>query len=149
MTAMTATTGGSSDPDDAALLAALDLAQAEAWHALAELTESFRLQPHVDDDCVWSGGHPRYGARVDAARRRLSEVGAVTALYPWMRAERPSLGADGQLGPAEAVRLATTIIRAERFGDGMIASALDEGILQAVIAPLSSWYDDRHGPRQR
>ncbi|MBR7829472.1 hypothetical protein KDK95_24415 [Actinospica sp. MGRD01-02] len=148
MTAMTAAAEGS-DPDDATLLAALDLVQAEAWHALAGLAESFRLQPHLDDDCVWSGGYPQYGARVDAACRRLSEVGAVTPLYPWMRAERPSLGADGQLSPADAVRLATTIIRGERFGDGMIASALDEGILQAVIASLASWYDDRHEAQQR
>lgn len=137
---MTAMTEGAGDPDDAALLAALDLTQAEAWHALAELDGAFSLQPHADDDCVWSGGYPRYGARVDAARRRLIEVGAVTPLYPWMRAKAPSPGADGRLSPADAVRLATTIIRGERFGDGMIENAVNQGILQAVIASLSSWY---------
>lgn len=128
-----------SDPDDATLLAGLDITQTEAWRALMQLDRDFRDRPHLDDDCVWSSV-PDYGARVEAACRRLAEVGAVTPKYPWTRQEPPSLGADGRLEPADAVRLATTIIRSERFGYGQIERALNAGGLQAVVASLSSWY---------
>jgi hypothetical protein len=127
------------NPDDATLLAVLDTTQVEAWRALTELDRDFRDQPHVDDDCVWSSV-PNYSARVEAACRRLYEVGAVTPLYQWMRHVPPSLAADGQVNPADAVRLATTIVRSERFGYGRIETALKAGGLQAVVASLSSWY---------
>jgi Family of unknown function (DUF6508) len=44
---------------------------------------------------------------------------------------------------ADAVRLATTIIRSERFGDGNIGAAVNTGALQAVVAALAAWYRDR------
>jgi hypothetical protein len=132
-----------SNPDDATLLAALDITQTEAWHALTELDHDFRDRPHADDDCVWSAV-PTYGARVEAACRRLYEVGAVTPLYEWTRHTPPTLDADGNVSPADAIRLATVIIRSERFGYGRIESALNAGGLQAVVASLSSWYQGRH-----
>jgi hypothetical protein len=127
------------DPDDVTLLSALNTTQAEAWYALMDLDQDFRDQPHADDDCVWSSV-PNYGARVEAAIRRLYEVGAVTPIYHWTRHKASVLGTDGQISPADAVRLATTIIRSERFGYGQIERALDAGRFQAVIASLSSWY---------
>lgn len=45
--------------------------------------------------------------------------------------------------PANAVRLATAIVRGERFCYGNMKQALDEGMLQAVIASLADWYRDR------
>jgi Family of unknown function (DUF6508) len=127
------------NPDDATLLTTLDITRTEAWHALIELDQDFRDHPHLDDDCVWSAV-PNYGARVEAACRRLYEVGAVTPTYHWTRHRPPLLGADGQVNPADAVRLATTIIRSERFGYGRIEVAMKAGRLQAVVASLSSWY---------
>ncbi len=137
------------DPDDATLLAALDTKQTEAWHALMELDQDFRHQPHADDDCVWSSHYPQYGARIEAACRRLAEVGAVTPMYHWMRRNPPSPAADGRVSPADAIRLATTIIRSERFGDGQIQAAVDAGVLQAVVASLTSWHQAqrKHDPR--
>jgi len=44
---------------------------------------------------------------------------------------------------ADAVRLATTIIRSERFGDGNIGAAVNTGALQAVVAALAAWYRNR------
>jgi hypothetical protein len=44
----------------------------------------------------------------------------------------------GAFSAADAVRLATTITRSERFGDGNIGA----GVLQAVIATLAAWYRD-------
>jgi hypothetical protein len=127
------------NPDDTTLLAKLNTTQTEAWQALIELDQDFRDQPHADDDCVWSAV-PNYGARVQAACRRLYEVGAVAFAYNWPGHKAPSVGADGEMNPADAVRLATTIIRSERFGYGQIEVAMKTGRLQAVVAALSSWY---------
>ena len=136
------------NPDDATLVMALDPKQAGAWHALVELDEGFRARPHADNDCVWperSGQvpYPDYSARVRAAWKLLQEVGAVTAVYQWMQQQPPALDAKGKVSAADAVRLATTIIRSERFGDGNIGAAVNSGVLQAVVAALAAWYRDR------
>ncbi|NUP50338.1 MAG: hypothetical protein HOW97_23970 [Catenulispora sp.] len=133
------------DPDDATLIAALDVERSDAWRALMELDEDFRNRPHAPDDCVWQERYPQYGARVETARRLLVELGAVTPLYHWMQRKPPVLGADGTVSPADAVRLATTVIRSERFGDGNIAGALTAGILQATVAALAGWYREQAG----
>ena len=127
------------DPDDATLLAALHTERDDVWRALIELDEDFRERPQLDDDCVRLPHYPEYGARIQAACRLLGEVGAVTPAYQWMRQDPPALGADGKLDPADAVRLATRVVRSERFGDGNIEAAVNTGILQAVIAALVTW----------
>ena len=78
------------NPDDATLVKALDLKQADSWRALMELGEDFRARPHADDDCVWPERpgqvpYPDYGARVQSACRLLPEIGAVTPRYHWMQ----------------------------------------------------------------
>ena len=125
--------------DDATLLAALRTERDDVWRALIELDEDFRERSQVDDDCVWLPHYPEYGARIQAACRLLVEVGAVTPAYQWMRRDPPALGADGKVGPADAVRLATRVVRSERFGYGNIEAAVNAGILQAVIAALVTW----------
>ncbi len=47
------------------------------------------------------------------------------------------------LSPADAIRLATTIVRGERFGDGHIAQAVERGTLQAILASLAAWRRER------
>jgi hypothetical protein len=136
------------NPDDAALVMALDCTQASAWRALVELDEDFRARPHAEDDCVWperpgQAPYPDYSPRVQESRRALAEVGAVTPSYHWMQHKPPAAGPGGKLSAADAVRLATTIIRSERFGDGNIGAAVDAGVLQAVIAALADWYQGR------
>jgi uncharacterized protein DUF6508 len=136
------------NPDDATLVMALDPKQADAWRALVELDEDFLARPHAGDDCVWPERpgqvpYPDYGARVRAACTLLREVGAVTPAYHWMQQQPPALDAEGKVSAADAVRLATTIIRSERFGDGNIGAAVDTGVLQAVVAALAAWYRDR------
>ena len=83
--------------------------------------------------------YPDYGARVERACTALSEVGAVTPAYHWMQHGPPAVGPDGQVSVADAVRLATTIVRSERFGDGNIGAAVGNGSLQAVVAALAAW----------
>ena len=138
------------NPDDATLVMALDRKQTDAWRALAELDEDFRIRPHAEDDCVWPERpgqvpYPDYGPRVEAARTLLAQVGAVTPSYHWMQQQPPALDPAGKLSAADAVRLATTIIRSERFGDGNIGAAVDAGVLQAVLAAQTAWYRDRLG----
>ena len=136
------------NPDDAALLAALDTTRTDAWRALAELDRDFRARPHADDDCVWPERpgqmpYPDYSVRVETARRLLADVGAVTPAYQWTQQPTPVLGPDGSVSAADAVRLATRIVRSERFGDGNIGAAVEAGVLQAVIAALAAWYAER------
>lgn len=136
------------NPDDATLLMALDLEQTDAWRALVVLDDDFRGRPHADDDCVWperpgQAPYPDYSSRVQEASKLLAEVGAVTPLYHWMQQQPPAFDRERSLSAADAVRLATTIIRSERFGDGNIGAAADAGVLQAVIAALATWYRDR------
>ncbi len=126
------------------LVAGLHREKADAWQTLAEIDADFRVRPHAEDDCVWPDrpGHvpyPDYGARIERARTALSEVGAVTPAYHWMQHRPPTVGPDGQVGVADAIRLATTIVRAERFGDGNIGAAVANGTLQAVVAALAAW----------
>jgi Family of unknown function (DUF6508) len=138
------------NPDDATLVMVLDPQQTDAWRALVELDEDFRARPHADHDCVWPERpgqmpYPDYSARVQAAWKLLQEVGAVTPVYHWMQQQPPALDAEGKVNAADAVRLATTIIRSERFGDGNIGAAVNTGVLQAVVAALAAWYRDRLG----
>ena len=103
---------------------------------------------HADDDCAWPERpgqlpYPDDGARVQAARNLLQAVGAVTPVYHWMQQQPPALDAAGKVSAADAVRLATTVIRSERFGDGNIGAAMNTGVLQAVVAALAAWYRDR------
>ncbi|MEE1941014.1 DUF6508 domain-containing protein [Streptomyces sp. TRM 70361] len=145
------------DPDDAVLLAQLDTTpgRADAWERLLAAADEFASRPHVEDDVRWemprrqpdgsmSFGYPVYGERVERARRALSEVGAVTPAYHWTRYVPPRLPDDGSPpSPADAMRLATHIVRGERFGDGHIGKALEHGTLQAALASLAAWYRDR------
>ena len=139
---------GDGRPDDATLVMALDLKKTSAWRALVELDAEFQVRPHADDDCVWPERpgrvpYPDYSSRVEESRALLTEVGAVTPSYHWMQQRPPALEPGGKLSAADAVRLATTIIRSERFGDGNIGAAVEAGVLQAVLAALAAWYRDR------
>ena len=136
------------NPDDAALVAALDTKRTNAWRAILELDEDFRARPHAQDDCVWSERpgqvpYPDYSARVQAACRLLAEVGAIAPIYNWTQQQPPSLGPEGKVSAADAIRIATTIIRSERFSDGNIGEAVDAGVLQALVAALATWYRGR------
>jgi hypothetical protein len=133
------------NPDDTTLIAALNTDRTDAWRELARLDQEIRDRPHADDDCVWSTQYPQYGARVEAACRLLAEVGAVTPLYHWNKRRPPALDDNGAVSPADAIRLATAIVRSERFGYGSIEGAMSSGLLQAVVAALATWHQEQTG----
>lgn len=147
----------SRDPGDDALLAQLatDPSRAEAWRQLALLADDFASSPQVANDVRPRQGPSRadgvvvnlgfsYSRRVEQARVALAEVRAVTPAYPWMDHRPPAVPDDGSpLAPADAVRLATRIVRGERFSDGTIAQAVENGTLQAVLTSLAAWHAAR------
>lgn len=133
------------NPSNAKLLASLDVERSDSWRALLRLDEDFRQRPQADDDCVWLPHYPQYGARVDEACRVLVQVRAVSPKYAWTRFGPLAYDEDVKLTPADAIRLATAIVRGERFCYGNIKAAMDEGMLQAVIGSLADWYRDRQG----
>lgn len=48
---------------------------------------------------------------------------------------------------ADAARLATTFVRRERFCDGTIQKALENGALPAILARLRRWFETEHPGR--
>ena len=142
-----------SDPGDSTLLAQLDTTaeRADAWRRLMAVANEFAALPHAEGDFGWTPategpdgvitvGYPVYGERVERARRALVEVGAVTPAYSWMEQPPPAVPDDDALPPADAIRLATATVRGERFCDGYIGHAVEQGTLQAILTSLSTWY---------
>ncbi|MFF5981694.1 DUF6508 domain-containing protein [Streptomyces olindensis] len=136
--------------DDQRLLAQLDRADAEAWR---ELAEAFDALTDEDRDVEWGGGQksptgaihvpfPKYSKGVFRAVDALRGVGAVTPEHRWMDNPVPTLPREGGLRPADAVRVATAVVRGEKFCDGTIDNALKSGLLDAVADSLRAWYTD-------
>lgn len=154
---MNVSSHGNGVNENAALIAQLDTGPecADAWHRLTAAAEEFATRPHAEDDAHWQRGtsradgvvtvgHPVYGPRVQRACQALSEVGAVTPAYHWTQHRPPALPEDGSpLAPADAIRLATTLIRGEPYCDGTLAQAVEHGTLQAVLASLADWHRNR------
>ncbi|MEU7104626.1 DUF6508 domain-containing protein [Streptomyces stramineus] len=143
---------GLGDPDDWLLLAQLR-DDHEAWRSLREAAAAL-----TDEDRTvrWGGGgqqpdgthltrHPVYGERLRRAVGALSAVGAVTPRYRWMDHPVPVPGPDGRLSATDAVRAATALVRGERFCDGTIADAAGSGLLDATLAALLAWHEERAG----
>lgn len=143
-----------SDPGDSVLLAQLDTTAEQAWGRLITVAGEFAALSHAEGDFGWSSakeqpdgvimmGYPKYGERVERACSALAEVGAVTPAYPWMQQPSPAIPDDGLLSAANAIRLATAMVRGERFCDGTVGQAVEKGTLQAILTSLSSWYGNR------
>jgi O-acetyl-ADP-ribose deacetylase (regulator of RNase III) len=148
--------GSTSGPGDSTLLAQLDTTAegADAWRRLVAVADEFAALPHAEGDFRWTPaterpngvitmGYPIYGERVQRARRALAEVGAVTPAYPWIDQSPLAVPDDGVLPPADAIRIATATVRGERFCDGTIGQAVEQGALQAVLTSLATWYGTR------
>jgi hypothetical protein len=88
-----------------------------------------------------------YGEAVERIERLLYELRLIVPQFNWM-AWNPSPHAGGsglaEASAADAARLATRIFRSERFGDGSIAAALEDGTLRTVFARLQRWFEDEH-----
>ncbi|WP_231949920.1 DUF6508 domain-containing protein [Alloactinosynnema sp. L-07] len=118
------------------------------WQALFAAADA--ITP-ADLNVKWGGGqstptgsiqmpYPIYSPAVNALTGRLSEVGAVV-VYDWMHWPPIDAATLDKAPVATAARLATKIIRGERFCDGTIDHAMNDGSLQAIVARLRKWYE--------
>jgi hypothetical protein len=62
-----------------------------------------------------------------------------------MQQRPPALDGEGKVSAADAVRLATTIIRSERSGGGKFGAAVNTGCSSGGGRALAAWYRDRQG----
>lgn len=97
-----------------------------------------RLRPGV-----YEAGYPIYSEPIKhvlrllpTARFRWTDWVGDTPLFPEGR------GLD-QAPVVDAVRLATALVRGERFSDGLLGRAIRSGALDAIIARLRRWHDER------
>ncbi len=141
-------------PSDEEIAARLAAQPEERWQELFARADA--LTP--DDLRVsWGGGqevrpgviqapYPVYGDAVTRILRLLGEL-EVTVVFGWPDWVRGNpLWPAGQglddAPVADAARLVTAIVRGERFADGTIGQAIDQGAFQAVLRRLRHWFDE-------
>lgn len=137
---------GDAPAHDAALLDQLDLTKGAQWvelergvGPLREIRDVPWTSPGARDEGVRHVPFPKYPPLVQRVTELLYEIGAITPAYQWMDHEPPRPGDDGAIGAADAVRLLTAVVRGERFGDGCIAKALENGSFAGAVQALITW----------
>jgi hypothetical protein len=152
------------EPSDHDIELQLRRAPTDRWTSLWTAVDEFDWEAeHV----TWGGGQQvettvvdgverpvfqmPYAIYSDAAQsvlRGLSGIGAVVPFsWPdWDGLERYAGGRGLDAAPvADAVRMATAVIRSDRFSEGSIGGALEDGTLLAVLRRLRHWYDHEQG----
>jgi hypothetical protein len=130
------------DPSDAEVEAALRATPDSAWRELAAAADAVAAETvHA----TWTGGdgHMPYPLYTEAAERLRSAVGRVGAIVVFAWPDWDGLGRDARAiaegGAADAARMLTAILRSERFGDGSIENALNDGRMVAAARRLLAW----------
>ena len=147
------------EPTDEEIAAALATKPAERWQRLFDLADG--LSPEKQE-VRWDGGgtneegvitlsHPVYSETVHAIVESLYELGVIVSFnWPeWHQTSTLFPDATGLMEApvADAARLATTVVRGERFGDGAIQQAIESGALLAILNRLRRWFEtERPGP---
>lgn len=149
-------------PDDRAeneqILEQLRAAPAAAWVRLEAALAALEADPAP---MTWDGGDQRtmivngeqrvvtampyavYSEAAEEVRRALAGAGAVFA-YDWMswphlRAFSGGTGLD-EAPVTDAVRLATAVLRSDRFTEGSYGGAIADGTVAAVVRRLLAWH---------
>jgi hypothetical protein len=147
-----------SEPTDADIEAALRAGTPERWRALWEAFDDLLAEPEPG---TWSGGeqvdttvvdgeeHPviqmPYVIYADSVQRVVQALYALDAVVPFnwphwdgiARLREPYALATASV--ADAVRMATAIIRGDRFTEGALAGAIDDGTFPAALERLRAW----------
>ena len=156
------------DLTDEAIESSLGAVPTASWTTLWEAVDALAAE---QEHARWAGGDPIDSTVVDGIERpvfqlpyviysdtmnrvvrQLYEVGLVIpfrwAAWDGLRRHRAGHGLDR--GPvADAVRTITAVIRAERFCEGAIASAMEHGTLPAALQRLRRWHDATRPPVSR
>jgi len=148
------------DPSDGDVLAALSSASPDSVARLRAAVEAYRSAtgPLVE----WRGGgdpagtvpadsaYPVYDDRVWELLGALQAVGAFV-VFDWMHWKRAAVVRDLRLAStapiADLPRLVTVLLRGERFGDGVIAGAVDAGVLPVLAERVLGYLEET--PRAR
>jgi hypothetical protein len=144
------------DPTDEEILAALRSASAASVDRLRLAVDAYRTAagPLIE----WRGGrdpagtaaadspYPVYDDRVWDLLGALQAVGAFV-VFDWMHWKRSAAVRDVRLAGsapiADLARLVTVLLRGERFADGVIAGAVEAGVLPVLGERLLAFLDDR------
>lgn len=150
---------GGPEPTDASIEALLASVPSEHWDEIAAAFDA--LQADAGEALHWEGGQ-QVGVRVvdgeerpvvqmpyavysPAVERLRSALGALVVPFAWPQWEGVQRYRRGrgmaQAPVADAVRMITAVLRSERFTDGSIAGALDDGTLPAAVRRVCAWYD--------
>lgn len=149
------TTRSRPDPDDDQIVAAMAAHPPEKWR---ELFTKMDALTSADLRVEWHGGnevrpgvrhmpYPVYGDAVRAIQLALAELNVVVVFdwQTWMADHAYSAERVPRLSVADTARLATAIIRGERFHDGAIAQAIDSGVFTAILDRLRTWHETERG----
>ena len=152
---------GALDPTDDAIEARLAAVPAERWERLWAAADAIAASD--EEHAKWAGGEQvdaiaadgetrtafqmHYVVTSDALNRFFGSLTGVTGVVPfdwpaWRGFDRYPGGRGLENAPvADAVRMVTTVVRADRFTEGAVASALADGTLMAVVDRLRAWHD--------
>ncbi|MGK8522266.1 DUF6508 domain-containing protein [Nocardia asteroides] len=141
------------DPsDNPAIESALRAARPEAWQrlwsavdeVLTEDPESRGVWRFENADGSLSMPHVDYSDAVQRMTGTLHSVGAMVS-FPYMKWDFKRAYPGGQgldTAPvADAARVLTAVVGAERFCDGTILAALGDGTLASALRRLRTWYE--------
>jgi hypothetical protein len=150
------------DPPDAVFVAALRAVPDDHWD---QLWRAYAEVSNETNHLTWGGGqvdvqivdgverpvmHMPYAIYSDAVERLRSALGALTVPFAWPQWDgitRYRTGRGMAAAPvADAVRMVTAVIRSERFTDGSIAGAIEDGTLPAALERLRRWYEAEQEP---
>jgi O-acetyl-ADP-ribose deacetylase (regulator of RNase III) len=147
------------EPTDEQIALALAAHPASRWRELFALVDRFTPQDLRVD---WTGGgesepevfmlhHLGYSPAVREILRVLGELDVVVPFNwsDWHTSSPffPEATGLAEAPVADAARLATTYIRGERFSDGAIGQALQNGALLAILARLRRWFETEYSER--
>ena len=139
-------------PTDDEIVARLRAAPEESWLALWQAADALAAAP---EHSTWDRGeadssgirHLPYVTYDDAVFRFRAALMAAVGLVvfdwgQWGGIDRYRGGAGlEESSVADAARLATAVIRSERFFEGSIGYSIDNGTFDAIIARLRRWHD--------
>ena len=151
----------SADPTDVDIEAILRAAPVERWRDLWAAVEDLETESqHVR----WGGGqqvdttvvdgverpvflmpYAVYNDQVNRTVQALYDLGAIVPFnWPdWDGVGRYRSGRGLDTAPvADGIRLATAIVRTDRFAEGTIGATLDDGSFIAALRRLRQWYED-------
>lgn len=151
---------------DAEIEDRLRRAPIDRWPALSATVDEVE---HEDEHVTWGGGQQvgttivdgverpvtemPYAIYSDATRRMLHALYDLDILVPfrwpgWEGIETYRGGRGLGTAPvADAVRLASAIVQADRFSEGTIGATLDDGTLLAALHRLRQWQYDEANAR--